>query len=215
MVRRLITTLAISCLLYFTGVGFASDQNQVTGQWSELLELKQTSSFRYQETRYLQLLDQPWQGGGLLLASKDGTLVKLQMRPQRKIMAITPGEMIYFDSETGERHRMPLSASNPMARQALIFQELLQGNPDKISADYDLVFQQKTSSWLLRLKPKPVASVIIFSEIIMRGNTNDTSRSITLNEQGGDKTVMTMHVLETGPQLEYMIERLLREATGQ
>ena len=215
MVRRLITTLAISCLLYFTGVGFASDQNQVTGPWSELLELKQTSSFRYQETRYLQLLDQPWQGGGLLLASKDGTLVKLQMRPQRKIMAITPGEMIYFDSETGERHRMPLSASNPMARQALIFQELLQGNPDKISADYDLVFQQKTSSWLLRLKPKPVASVIIFSEIIMRGNTNDTSRSITLNEQGGDKTVMTMHVLETGPQLEYMIERLLREATGQ
>jgi hypothetical protein len=184
-------------------------------QWSDLLILQKTTSFRYQETRHLELLDSPWQGGGLLLASKDGTLVKLQMRPERKIMAITPGEMIYFDSETEERRRLPLSTPHPMTRQALIFQELLQGRLDRISTDYDITFQKTAPDWTLTLKPKATHDKPVFTEIVMKGSVDSATRDIHLTENGGDSSDLAMQLLETGPQLEFMIERLLREAIGQ
>ncbi|MEE9345462.1 MAG: LolA-related protein [Methylococcales bacterium] len=184
-------------------------------QWSDLLILDKTTSFRYQETRHLELLDSPWQGGGLLLASKDGTLVKLQMRPERKIMAITPGEMIYFDSETEERRRLPLSTPHPMTRQAIIFQELLQGRLDKISTDYDITFQKTAPDWTLTLTPKATHEKPVFTEIIMHGSVVSATRNIHLTESGGDSSDLAMQLLDTGSQLEFMIERLLREAIGQ
>ncbi len=189
--------------------------SQQSSEWSDLVTLQKTTSFRYDETRNLEMLDTPWQGGGLLLASKDGTLVKLQMRPQRKIMAITPGEMIYFDSETEERRRLPLSTPHPMTRQALIFQELLQGRLDKISTDYDIAFKKKAPNWTLTLKPKATHDKPVFTEIIMRGSIDNTTRKIHLKETGGDSSTLSMQLLEIGPQLEFMIERLLREALGQ
>ena len=184
-------------------------------QLSELISLKQTTSFRYQETRSLELLDQPWQGSGLMLASTDGTLIKLQMMPQRKIMAITPGEMIYFDSENKERHRLPLSVPHPMTRQALIFLELFQGKSEKILTDYDLHVSTTKASWYIRLKPKLTAESAVFKDITMSGNVNNSTRLITLSEKTGDSSTIALTELEQGPQLEFMIERLLREAVGQ
>ena len=67
----------------------------------EQFALKNTTSYHYDEKRHLELLDQPWSGAGLLFASTDGTLIKLQLQPHRKIMAITPTEMIYFDPGAG------------------------------------------------------------------------------------------------------------------
>jgi hypothetical protein len=207
--------LGIASLLLIVSTLVRADAISLPSEWSELLKLQQTTSFRYQETRHLELMDAPWQGGGLLLASKDGTLVKLQMRPQRKVMAITPGEMIYFDSESKQRRRLPLSTPHPITRQALIFQELLQGRLDKISADYEMSFQQTASAWIVKLTPKTTHDKPVFTEIIMRGNASKATREIHLKERGGDSSVLTMQLLETGPQLEFMIERLLREATGQ
>ncbi len=215
MVTRIkITALtALMCIAYT--LAMAETVTPQPSQWSDLIILHKTTSFRYQETRNLELLDTPWQGGGLLLASKDSTLVKLQMRPERKIMAITPGEMIYFDSETKERRRLLLSTSHPMTRQALIFQELLQGRLDKISTDYDITFQQTAPDWTLMLKPKTTHDKPVFTEIIMYGSVDSATRTIHLTESGGDSSDLVMELLDTGPQLEFMIERLLREAIGQ
>jgi len=216
VVTRVITTALTALLLITcTSTTFAETATLQPPQWADLVTLQKTTSFRYDETRNLEMLDTPWQGGGLLLASKDGTLVKLQMRPQRKVMAITPGEMIYFDSENEERRRLPLSTPHPMTRQALIFQELLQGRLDKISADYEITFKKTTPNWALTLKPKATHDKPVFTEIIMRGTTDNTTRNIYLKESGGDSSSLSMHLLETGPQLEFMIERLLREAIGQ
>jgi hypothetical protein len=207
--------MCISCSSLQAEDKIAEAEIQKPQQWSELARLQQTTSFRYEEMRDLELLDVPWQGGGLLLVSKDSTLVKLQMRPQRKIMAITPVEMIYFDSETGERHRLPLSTPHPMTRQAMIFQDLLQGRKDRISADYEITFQQNTSDWSLNFTPKQTTQKPVFNQITMRGNDGSGTRKIDLKERSGDSSSLTMHVLDTGSQLEFMIERLLREATGQ
>lgn len=215
VIRIQITALAALLFIAYTSTLLAETTKLPLPRWSDLVTLQKTTSFRYDETRNLEMLDTPWQGGGLLLASKDGTLVKLQMRPQRKVMAITPGEMIYFDSETEERRRLPLSTPHPMTRQALIFQELLQGRLDKISADYDIAFKKTAPNWTLTLKPKATHDKPVFTEIIMRGSIDNTTRKIHLKESGGDSSTLSMQLLETGPQLEFMIERLLREAIGQ
>lgn len=215
MVTRIKITALTALMCIACASAMAETITPQPSQWSDLLILQKTTSFRYQETRNLELLDTPWQGGGLLLASKDGTLVKLQMRPERKIMAITPGEMIYFDSETEERRRLPLSTPHPVTRQVIIFQELLQGRLDKISTDYDITFQQTAPDWTLTLKPKATHDKPVFTEIIMQGSVDSTTRNIHLTESGGDSSDLAMQLLDTGPQLEFMIERLLREAIGQ
>ena len=215
MVTRIKTIVFITLLFIACISAFAETMTPQPPEWTDLIILQKTTSFRYQETRHLELLDTPWQGGGLLLASKDGTLVKLQMRPKRKVMAITLGEMIYFDSETEERRRLPLSTPHPMTRQALIFQELLQGRLDSISTDYDISFQKTVPDWTLTLKPKATHDNPVFTEIIMHGSVDSPTRNIHLKERGGDSSDLAMQLLETGPQLEFMIERLLREAIGQ
>ncbi len=215
MVTHIKITLFSVLLCIVCTLTLAETISQQSSEWSDLVTLQKTTSFRYDETRNLEMLDTPWQGGGLLLASKDGTLVKLQMRPQRKVMAITPGEMIYFDSETEERRRLPLSTPHPMTRQALIFQELLQGRLDKISTDYDITFQQTAPDWTLTLKPKATHDKPVFTEIIMHGSVDSATRTIHLTESGSDSSDLVMELLDTGPQLEFMIERLLREAIGQ
>ena len=215
MVARIKTTALAALMWIVCSSTLAETTPQQPPQWADLVILEKTTSFRYAETRNLEMLDAPWQGGGLLLASKDGTLVKLQMQPQRKVMAITPGEMIYFDSETEERRRLPLGTPHPMTRQALIFQELLQGRMDRISTDYDMVFQKTTPNWTLTLKPKATHEQPVFLEIIMRGSADNATRNIFLRESTGDSSSLNMQLLDTGPQLEFMIERLLREAIGQ
>ena len=212
----MVTPIKCFIFLLLTSVACSSYGNESGSDaiWSKRIQLEQTASFSYQEVRILEMLDSPWEAGGLLIASTDGTLVKLQMRPERIIMAITIDEMIYFNSATNEKHRLALSTPHPMVQQALIFKDLLQGREDRINTQFAVDYQHNADEWSLVFSPKPAVTNMSYQQILMQGTNADHKRHILLKEASGDSTTLILQLLESGEQLEFMIERLLREANG-
>lgn len=211
--KKIIWVIVLLNASVFTMLAVAKD-SVANHFMQEQLALENTTSYQYDEKRHLELLDEPWSGAGLLFASTDGTLIKLQLHPHRKIMAITPGEMIYFDHDQDERHRMPLGFSHPLSHQALMFQKLLLGKDD-FSEQYAVDFARTESSWSIHIKPKKSGQSGLLKLITMQGSINNSLRYLKMIEFNGDSSVLTIQPIETGEHLDYTIERLLREATGQ
>ncbi|MBS1212515.1 MAG: outer rane lipoprotein carrier protein LolA, partial [Proteobacteria bacterium] len=89
-------------LSFFLPCAATADQDP----WSILrryLPQPGAAEFRYEETHTLELMAEPWHGQGYLLSAPDGSLVKLQLTPQRVIMAISGGQMYYYDPGQGQR----------------------------------------------------------------------------------------------------------------
>lgn len=200
---RLIFLLWLGC---WARLGEADDPAQ-------RLKLTEPVQLSYQETRTLALLAQPWQGRGFLLADPEGTLVKLQLSPQRVIMVATPSELLYFDPGSGERHQVPLPAPVPQAEGIVLLQQLLRGDLESIRRRYRVDYGEDGQGWRLQLTPLKGQGP--YREVSLRGEGEGKRQVLVILEKDGDRTVTEMTLDERGPQLSYTIERLLREALGQ
>ncbi len=178
------------------------------------LKLSEPVQMRYRETRILTLLAQPWQGRGYLLADVDGTLVKLQLSPQRVIMIATPDQLLYYDSSSGERHRVPLPAPVPQAEGIVLLQQLLRGDLEPVRRDYRIEYFETGQGWELKLVPKASISAA-FKEVTLTGDLEGHRQVLEMTEQDGDRTITEMTLDDRGAKLAYTIARLLREAEGE
>jgi len=202
-VARLIVLVWLAC---WARLGLGDDPAQ-------RLKLSEPVQLSYKETRTLALLAQPWRGRGYLLADPQGTLVKLQLSPQRVIMAATPRELLYFDPASGERYRLPLPAPPPQAEGILVLQQLLRGDLESIRRRYRVDYEEDEQGW--RLKLAPLSDDSPYRQVLLRGDAQGKRQVLVVIEQDGDRTVTEMTVDERGSQLSYTIARLLQEALGQ
>ncbi len=176
------------------------------------LHLDQPAQFQYKETRQLKLFTSPWQGDGYMLASPGGVMIKLQLSPHRVIMAATPDELLYFDSRTGERRRLSLPSPYPQVQGVLLLRHLMQGDLDEVRRHYKMSVTQDGRQWQIRLLPlDPEATP--FKKVTLQGQGKQ--RLLTLEEKDGDLSRTEFILDQQGPDLQYAIARLLREARGE
>ncbi len=178
------------------------------------LRLTEPVQLRYQETRSLALLSHPWQGSGYLLADPEGTLVKLQLSPERVIMIATPKELLYYASDSGERHRVSLPVPVPQLEGIILMQQLLRGELDPIRRRYRLDYREDKQGWALELTPRNPETAP-FSKVSLRGDLQGQRQVLEITEQDGDHTVTEMTLDDRGARLTYTIARLVREAAGE
>lgn len=185
---------------------------------SELLtRIRQTdqAQFQYEETRVMELADAPWHGQGVMLSGADGSLVKLQLRPARVIMAITEQRMYYWDPQQNQRHSAALGSAGSAGDQIAVFRSILQGRTQELQASYDFAAEKQGKQWRLRLTPKAEASADRFSAIEISGDDEDNQRRILIRQADGESTEYRMRKASTAQQQEYSIQGLLLEASGE
>ena len=190
-----------------------ADEREVT-ELMQRLQQPGATEFRYEETRHLDLLSSPWKGWGYMLSSSDGSLVKLQLSPQRVIMAISGGQMLYFDAQQKQRQAIPISYAGEAQRQIAAFRALLQGRREELQASYDLAVSHQDSRRTLKLNPKPAKKDEALPGIEVSFDQKDQKRQIVIREVDGEFTEYQMEKTSEGPSLEMSIQRLLQEAVG-
>lgn len=169
------------------------------------------AEFRYQETRVLELVAEPWHGTGYLLSGADGSLVKLQLTPQRVVMAVAGGQMWYFDPGKNERHSASLDSDGTVQRQISAFRAILQGRTDELQTRFRLDGERKQGHWILRLAGKdPESSVFIE----MSGEGQGAHRTLKIRDADGESTEYRLEKTVGSEAVDTRLRDLLREATG-
>ncbi|WP_152486084.1 LolA family protein [Methylohalobius crimeensis] len=186
----------------------------LAGDPAERLNISEPIQFRYQETRLLALLAEPWQGSGFMLADPDGTLVKLQLAPQRIIMIAAPDELLYYDPGIGERRRLPLPAEVPQVEGIVLLQHLLRGELEPIRRRYRLDYRETADGWRLDLSPKKPESAP-FRTVVLRGDAEGRRRVLEITEPDGDRSMTELILDDQGDRLRFTIARLREEAVGK
>lgn len=171
------------------------------------------SQFRYEEVRNLELASAPWHGEGYMLSGADGSLVKLQIKPKRVVMAIAHQRMYYWDPQLKQRHAAPLGGGGAAADQIGLFRSLLQGNADELQKTYDFAAEQRGKDWRLHLTPKAGKSAA--PSVELSGNQDDSQRRIQISEPGGDSSEYRMTKASKDSQADHSIADLLKEAIGE
>ncbi len=205
MIRRVLLGL-----LALSAFAVSADDAQVR----ELLDrVRQTGAarFHYQETRKLELATEAWNGEGYLLSGADGSLVKLQLKPSRVIMAIADDQMVYWDPEQKQRHSAPLSYGGP-AEQIRVFRAILQGRSEELQGAYRFAAETRGQQWLLTMTPNGDQVGADAPTIEISGAADDGTRRLSIRQPDGDATEyrMTKAADDAAPD----IRSLLREAIG-
>jgi hypothetical protein len=195
-------------LIPISGICDDSKLDQVLGHFAR----DQQGVFNYQETRHLELVSTPWHGEGLMLTASDGSLVKLQLQPERIIMAISGDNLYYWHPAQNQRHNMPISFGEDAARQILIFRQILQGQLSSLQQQYDLTADSDGQHWTLQLRPKPSTEQLI-SAISISGNQQQ--RQIVIQQSDGESSEYRIEKADPQITAQYSISQLLQEASGE
>lgn len=172
-----------------------------------------TTPYQYQETRHLELLTEPLQSQGYMLSDATANLVKLQLQPQRIIMAVSGDRMLYWDAAQDQRHSLPLSEGGPAAQQISVFRALLQGRLEEMAASYDFAASRQDRQWTLKLTPKADSDAENSAGIEISGDAEDKQRRIVIRQADGESTEYHIVKAQAQPDLP-SLEALLREAAG-
>lgn len=187
------------------------------GDLSELIKRvrhSDSTEFRYEETRTLELAASPVQSSGYLLSGTDGRLVKLQLQPKRIIMAVVGEQMLYFDAEQKERHSMVISEAGAAAEQISVFRAMLQGQIEALKPRYEFSSEKHGKHWLVKVLPKPEAGDEAPS-LEFSGDEDRPRQKILIRLADGESTEYRMEKTAEGKQLDLSIQRLLTEASGE
>ena len=205
MIRRLM--FGLLALFAFA----ASADDALVQQLLARVRQSGAACFHYDETRKLELATEAWNGEGYMLSGADGSLVKLQLKPTRLIMAITDQQMVYWDPEQRQRHSAPLSYGGP-AEQIRVFRAILQGRGEELQAAYRFAAETRGQQWLLTLAPNSDQAGDDAPTVEISGVGDDGARRLSIRQPDGDATEyrMTKAADDAAPD----IRSLLREALG-
>lgn len=188
------------------------------GKLSEVLaRLRQSgqASFQYKETRELELAASPWQAQGIMLTDQAGTLVKLQLQPNRVVMAVSGDSLYYWDAAQNQRHSMPIGYADQAAEQILIFRNILQGRIQELQAGYELTADIQNQHWSLHLQAKPGQAGENAPSIDISGDADPDKRQILIRQADGETTEYRIETADARQTAAYTIPQLLQEAAGE
>jgi hypothetical protein len=167
----------------------------------------------YQETRFLALLSEPWQGSGYFYAALPDRMVKEQWYPQRELMGAKAELLLYFDPFADVRHQMEFSTDNPVSAQISAFKAMLTGDLKLMQAYFDIEFilpAQPADGWQLILKAKRL-SKDTSPKIAISGRVGEGANQLTIYQADGDRTEYTFQKQAEGALPQTKITQLLHE----
>lgn len=186
----------------------------VDTEWEVMQRMQSDTAVRiaYRETRTLELIDQPWQGGGYLYSLAPDLMIKEQLQPERVLMGIKGDRMFYFDPAANVRHRGELDAANPLSLHIAFFNALVNADVALLHRVYRVDFDAREQDWLMTLKPRrgdrPGLTVVI------SGPSGQQAERIEIRQADGDLGEFSLRKDAEGEAVETEVNRLYLELLG-
>ena len=171
------------------------------------------AKIQYQETRYLELLDKPWQGSGHLFAQVPDKMIKEQRYPQREIMGVNGTRMYYFDPFKQMRHQGELQNDKRTSFHLLAFLAIINGDLQLLRDNFQLQFAVGKAHWKLLLTAKGVTDANN-ERIEINGLLGKAADRITVFMEDGERTEYRLNKIAEGVQLKKKIMQLFSELKG-
>ncbi len=164
----------------------------------------------YQETRYMGLFDEDWQGSGYLYAAVPNTMLKQQLKPDREMMAAEGRQLIYYKPANQTYHHTQLDESNPMMASLVAFKAMLTGNLVVLRQLYQLKFSTTKSSWKLEMIAKEHESDEAPLKIIMQGMSAQAANNMQVILPDGDRSIYVLSQPQQGRAIQQHMQELLQ-----
>lgn len=166
----------------------------------------------YQETRYLELMHEPWQASGFLYALPPDVLVKEQRTPVRELMGVIGDKMFYYDPTNGIRHHSVIEPDDPLSLNVAAFKALVTGDKKLLVKMYRIDFSPSPEHWTLTLTGHEDNDSTIKIEVT--GDTGQQASQITVQQPDGDRNEFILAEAARGEHLEKPIQELNQELLG-
>ncbi len=164
----------------------------------------------YQETRYMGLFDDDWQGSGFLYAATPDTMLKQQLKPDVELMAAVGRQLTYHKPATEVYHQLQLDESNAMMSSLVAFKAMLTGNLVTLRQRYTLKFISAESSWTLEMIAKEHEPDEEPIKIIMQGLTEQAANKMTVELPDGDRSLYVLSQPQQGDSIKQAMLDLMQ-----
>ena len=218
LLREILGTKAWSLLLVFSlflFLGKPAYANETLAEVMARMKPDSAVKIHYRETRYLELLDEPWQGSGYLYALSPDVLIKEQWYPQRQVMGARGRDLFYFDPFNDVRHHGEMQTDDPVSFHVLAFKALINGDRQLLQEIYQLEFNSSVERWTLTLTAKQPSAQNTLATIIIAGEPGQVASSIKVIQADGDRSEFVLEREAEGEKLQTKVARLLTELQGQ
>ncbi|MHB8914492.1 MAG: LolA-related protein [Thiobacillus sp.] len=157
-------------------------------------ELAQTrySHARFNEKKFISMLDQPVESSGELFYSAPDRLEKRTLKPRYETMLVEGGTLAI---ERGRRrHRLQLQDYPELAAFIDSIRGTLAGDRRALERNYRLSLDGSAKQWTLLLLPSQPRMQGVVKQIKVEG-TRDQVRSIEVQQADGDSALMLIEYL--------------------
>jgi len=195
------------CALLLVATPVACLANETLDTLLQRLHINETLQYRYQETRQLQLLAEPWQASGELFISPQ-QMVIAQHAPTSVTTLITADRLVHHDDEQAIHRRIKLE--RPFAVPGMEpFMQLLFGsaNRDELQRQYRIDLTFTDGRWHLQLEPRATAAGDI-TAMLLAGNKDRMADRLVLTHADGDQTSWQLTLLARGVSAERALQAM-------
>lgn len=166
---------------------------------------------RYQETRQMDLLAEPWRGAGYFYAKPPDLMLKEQFHPAREIMGANGSRMYFYDPANDVRHQGVLYENDPVGLNISAFKSLVNGDKELMARLYSIEFCSKPEKWILTLKPKDSSIDESLEKIQISGLPEQPANKIEVILVDGDRTEYTLKQDGQGKEIEAAVAQITSE----
>lgn len=167
----------------------------------------------YRETRYLELMSEPWTGSGYFYADPPRILIREQREPEVQLMAVD-GESLYFLDPSKDMHFSGRLDEDDAAQLHIAsFRALINGDTGYLESRYRLVFVAEASRWNLILENDRGSDTVL--KLTVSGAGGSAADKLQLFLADGDHSLFDLSAPEHGEQVEEDANRLLRRIRGE
>ncbi|MDF1584156.1 MAG: hypothetical protein RQ733_12795 [Methyloprofundus sp.] len=203
--------IAVVFLLSLPSISFAQESIE-----SVMARMKPAIAVQiaYQETRYMGLLDDDWQGSGYLYAQIPDVMLKQQLKPEVEIMAAEGSQLTYSKPATQTFHQLQIDESNPMMASLSAFKGMMTGNLVYLRQLYHLKFTTSALSWKLEMTAKEHEPNEAPMKIIMQGLNAQAANKMAVILPDGDRSSYELSQPQQGLAIKDKLTGLLRALKG-
>ena len=197
-------------------IGLAANDSVAEDSLSTLMQRMKSGTavkIAYQETRILELMEQPWQGSGYMYSMPPDLMIREQLQPQRLLMGVKADEMFYYDPINDVRHQGKMDEDDSLSLNLAVFKALINADEALLHSLYQVEFSTAAEGWRMTLKNKH--EIDSGFSIVVSGLPCQQADKIIVKQADGDSSEFLLQKNNAGDAINKTVQHLYQELLGE